>query len=111
MPIGAMPSSYQRKCAAGVPNVASFTYAPIVLTVMRSVTAVHPPPIHFDMSSPSAPNPLSSSAITLALGDPRYAAVLEKRFNKRYRASPDYIRVASSAEQVVSAVEDAVRGG
>jgi hypothetical protein len=42
-------------------------------------------------------------------GDPRYLAVIEKRFNKRFRASPDYVRLVSSTEQVVSAVEEAVR--
>ena len=43
--------------------------------------------------------------------DPRYLAVVEKRFNKRFRASPDYVRLVSSTEQVVAAVEEAVREG
>lgn len=43
--------------------------------------------------------------------DPRYLAVVEKRFNKRFRASPDYVRLAGSADQVLSAVEEAVRKG
>jgi hypothetical protein len=43
--------------------------------------------------------------------DPRYLAVVGKHFNKRFRASPDYVRLASSTEQVVSAVEEAVREG
>jgi hypothetical protein len=42
-------------------------------------------------------------------GDPRYLAVLEKRFNKRFRASPDYVRLVGSTEQVIAAVEEAVR--
>ncbi len=41
--------------------------------------------------------------------DPRYRAVLDKQFNKRFRANPDYVRLAGSADQVVSAVEEAVR--
>lgn len=41
--------------------------------------------------------------------DPRYLAVVEKRFNKRFRASPDYVRLVSSTDQVVAAVEEAVR--
>ena len=41
-------------------------------------------------------------------GDARYRAVLEKRFNKRFKASPDYVRLPSSTEQVVAAVEEAV---
>jgi hypothetical protein len=44
-------------------------------------------------------------------GDPRYREVVDKRFNKRFRASPDYVRLVSSTEQVVSAVEEAVREG
>jgi enoyl-CoA hydratase/carnithine racemase len=43
--------------------------------------------------------------------DPRYRAVVEKGFNKRFRASPDYVRLVSSTEQVVAAVEEAVREG
>jgi len=41
--------------------------------------------------------------------DPRYREVLEKRFNRRFSASPDYVRLAESTEQVIAAVEDAVR--
>ena len=44
-------------------------------------------------------------------GDPRYHAVVEKRFNKRYRASPDYVSLARSTEHVVAAVQDAVSDG
>src|ERR1700694_2897862 len=43
--------------------------------------------------------------------DQRYAAVVDKRFNKRFRAKPDYVRLVSSNDQVVTAVEDAVREG
>ena len=43
--------------------------------------------------------------------DPRYLAVVDKRFNKRFRASPDYVRLVSSTDQVVAAVEEAVREG
>jgi aclacinomycin oxidase len=43
--------------------------------------------------------------------DPRYRAVVEKRFNKRFIASPDYVRFASSTGQVAAAVEEAVREG
>jgi len=43
--------------------------------------------------------------------DPRYLAVVDKRFNKRFSARPDYVRLVSSTEQVVSAVEEAVREG
>ncbi len=43
--------------------------------------------------------------------DSRYLAVVEKRFNKRFRARPDYVRLVSSTDQVVSAVDEAVREG
>src|SRR5690349_8348754 len=43
--------------------------------------------------------------------DPRYLAVIEKQFNKRFSTSPDYVRLVSSTDQVVSAVEEAVREG
>jgi hypothetical protein len=42
-------------------------------------------------------------------GDPLYAAVVEKRFNKRFMARPDYVRLVSSTEQIVAAVQDAVK--
>jgi FAD/FMN-containing dehydrogenase len=44
-------------------------------------------------------------------GDPRYQAVLDRRFNKRFSANPDYVRFADSAEQVRAAVEEAVGEG
>ena len=50
-------------------------------------------------------------SIKIGPGDSRYLAVVEKNFNKRFRASPDYVRLVSSTEQVVSAVEEAVREG
>jgi hypothetical protein len=37
-----------------------------------------------------------------------YAAVVEKRFNKRFIARPDYVRLARSTDDVVAAVQDAV---
>src|SRR5207244_4759760 len=43
--------------------------------------------------------------------DPRYRAVVDKRFNKRFSASPDYVRLVSSTDQVRSAGEEAVREG
>jgi aclacinomycin oxidase len=43
--------------------------------------------------------------------DPRYRTVVDKRFNKRFSARPDYVRLVSSTDEVVSAVDDAVREG
>jgi FAD/FMN-containing dehydrogenase len=52
----------------------------------------------------TAPN-----AITIGADDPRYLAVVDKQFNKRFRARPDYVRVVHSTAQATSAVQDAVR--
>ena len=52
-----------------------------------------------------------SESTRIGPGDPRYRAVVEKRFNKRFSASPDYVRLAGSADQVLEAVEEAVREG
>ena len=43
--------------------------------------------------------------------DPRYLAVVEKRFNKRFRASPDYVHLATSTQEVISATQQAVDDG
>jgi hypothetical protein len=43
--------------------------------------------------------------------DARYRAVVDKRFNKRFTAKPDYVRFVSSTEQVVTAVQEAVKDG
>ncbi len=43
--------------------------------------------------------------------DPRYRAVLDKQFNKRFSASPDYVRLAGSTDDVVAAVQEAVDEG
>jgi FAD/FMN-containing dehydrogenase len=53
--------------------------------------------------------PIESSRI--GPNDPRHVAVIDKQFNKRFRASPDYVQLAGSTDQVVSAVEEAVREG
>ena len=43
--------------------------------------------------------------------DPRYRTVVDKRFNKRFTAAPDYVRLVGTTEQVVAAVQDAVSEG
>jgi len=53
----------------------------------------------------------TSESTRIGPGDPRYLAVVEKRFNKRFSASPDYVRLVGSTEQVVSAVQEAVGEG
>jgi len=41
--------------------------------------------------------------------DPRYADLVRRGFNKRFAGKPDYVRLVGSTEQVVEAVQDAVR--
>jgi aclacinomycin oxidase len=48
-------------------------------------------------------------SVWIGPGDPRYLAVVEKRFNKRFRGRPDYVRLVRSTDEIVSAVEEAVR--
>ena len=43
--------------------------------------------------------------------DPRYRAVVDKRFNKRFAARPDYVQLVTSADQVESALGEAVSAG
>ena len=50
----------------------------------------------------------STSSAKIGPDDPRYQLVVEKRFNKRFIAQPDYVRVASSPSDVIAAVQDAV---
>src|SRR5690349_593093 len=43
--------------------------------------------------------------------DPRYQAILDKRFNKRFLGHPDYVRLAGSTDEVIAAVQDGVSEG
>jgi hypothetical protein len=65
-------------------------------------------------TTPTAPVPASlesSSPDRIGPGDPRYLAVVDKRFNKRFRAAPDYVQLIHSTEEVAAAVEAAVGEG
>jgi FAD/FMN-containing dehydrogenase len=42
-------------------------------------------------------------------GDPRYTDLVRRGFNKRFAGKPDYVRLVGSTEEVVDAVQDAVR--
>jgi len=63
------------------------------------------------MSTPQTTRDTHTESPRITPDDPRYTAVVEKRFNKRFSASPDYVRLVNSIDQVVSAVEEAVREG
>ncbi|MDQ6737000.1 MAG: FAD-binding protein, partial [Gemmatimonadota bacterium] len=44
-------------------------------------------------------------------GDSRYNAVIDRRFNKHFVGRPEYVVVATSPQDVIVAVRDAVRDG
>jgi hypothetical protein len=50
-------------------------------------------------------------SIRIGPDDRRYRAVVDRRFNKRFSASPDYVRLVSSTDQMISAIEEAVTEG
>jgi len=54
---------------------------------------------------------MPNQLMRIAPDDPRYLAVLEKRFNKRFSARPDYVWLVGSTDDVVSAVQQAVNEG
>ncbi len=63
------------------------------------------------MSTRPAPGDARSNSGRIGPDDSRYRAVVEKRFNKRFSARPDYVRVVGSTDQIISAVEEAVTEG
>jgi aclacinomycin oxidase len=63
------------------------------------------------MSTREATDHASIASIRIGPDDPRYRAVVEKGFNKRFHARPDYVRLVSSTDQVISAVDEAVTEG
>ncbi len=63
------------------------------------------------MSTPQTTDYTHVESLKIGPEDPRYLAVINKQFNKRYAARPDYVRLVSSTEQIVAAVEEAVSEG
>jgi FAD/FMN-containing dehydrogenase len=51
------------------------------------------------------------SAHVVRPDDPRYRDLLRRGFNKRFSGAPDYVRLVASTEEVVAAVQQAVRDG
>jgi hypothetical protein len=62
------------------------------------------------MTSPQTPDAQSPST-KIGRGDPRYHAVVDKRFNKRFCSSPDYVRLVTSTDRLCVAIEEAVAEG
>jgi FAD/FMN-containing dehydrogenase len=63
------------------------------------------------MSTRQATDDTPMESVRIGPDDLRYRAVVDKRFNKRFTASPDYVQLVSSTDEVVSAVEEAAREG
>src|SRR6478672_4618815 len=63
------------------------------------------------MNRTAVPDNRQLESARIGPDDPRYRAVVEKRFNKRFSATPDYVRLVGSTVEVVAAVSDAVKEG
>jgi len=68
-------------------------------------------PTEETMSTRQTTDNAQSESLRIGPEDPRYRAVVDKRFNKRFIASPDYVRLVSSTAEVVATVEEAVQEG
>jgi FAD/FMN-containing dehydrogenase len=70
--------------------------------------AVHPG--RADAARPS-PCPPPLGPVQVMPGDPRYIDLVRRRYNLRFAGTPDRVHVMGSTEQVVGAVQQAVREG
>jgi len=50
-----------------------------------------------------------SASDKIRSGDPRYADLVNRGFNKRFAGKPDYVRLVGTTEQVLDALQEAVR--
>lgn len=50
-----------------------------------------------------------ASADRIGPDDPRYADLAHRGYNRRFRGTPDFVRLVGSTEQVVQAVQEAVQ--
>lgn len=62
-------------------------------------------------AAPAADCPPPAGPVTVGPGDPRYASLTQRGHNARFVGKPDYICVVSTTEQIVAAVQQAVRKG
>ena len=80
----------------------------LLLAGAAATAAVHRPAPAAAAPPASCPPPLGP--VRVLPDDPRYADLV-RRGNRRFVGTPDEIRVVGSTEQVVAAVQDAVRTG
>ncbi|WP_206503937.1 FAD-dependent oxidoreductase [Streptomyces chrestomyceticus] len=64
-----------------------------------------------DAASAAAARPPGTGPVTLGPDDPRYASLTRRGSNGRFVGKPDHVYVVSTTEQVVAAVQRAVRDG
>ncbi|MEU4200325.1 FAD-binding protein [Streptomyces sp. NPDC026294] len=64
-----------------------------------------------DASAAAAARPPGTGLVTLGPHDPRYASLTRRGCNGRFAGKPDHVHVVSTTEQVVTAVQQAVRDG
>jgi len=57
------------------------------------------------MSTRQLTNDTRRESIRIGPDHRRYYTVVDKRFNKRFSASPEYVQLVTSMDQLVSAVE------
>lgn len=62
-----------------------------------------------DQHPPYSQQHARAASIKIEPHDLRYADLIGRGFNKRFAGKPDYVRLVDSTEQVVDAVQDAVR--
>ena len=55
------------------------------------------------------PRKRRAAADAIGPDDPRYGDLAHRGINKRFRGAPDVVRLVHTTEQVVDAVQDAVR--
>ena len=63
------------------------------------------------MTATPGPGQRPDAGERYAPDDARYRAVLDRQINKRFRASPEYVRAVRSTAEVIAAVDEAVRTG
>src|SRR5256885_6823902 len=78
----------------------------LITRSVNTIAAITP-----EMSTPQRTSDSHEEASRILPSDSRYGAVADKGFNKRFRASPDYVRLVGSTRQVITAVNEAVREG
>ncbi|MEV5595012.1 FAD-binding protein [Streptomyces sp. NPDC052496] len=92
--------------AAALGGTAAALAAPGLAAAAAPATAAGP-----GATAAAAGRPPGTGLVTLGPGDPRYASLTRRGCNGRFVGKPDHVHVVSTTEQVVAAVQQAVRDG